>query len=605
MVETSTSLIQLREARFEHGFWKGMGQPSVLVSLSLKVSSVDDQTFLRFDEIVTAVGTEQGIEGSSEIMTVEHMVQHPILSRVLKLSLNLLKKMGMPVMGGVAAFKNDAINPKEWVVALPAISQDIRAPQATFSLACSFLNALTVGKTAGKEDFASAVTRLVKQFRPLAPRGVNTLSFLKAAHEMGIPWRHVSKNVYQFGWGSRSRWLDSSFTDQTSTISASLARDKVSCARVLKNAGLPVAKHQLVSNADQAVKVAEKLGYPVVIKPANMDGGVGVMVGLRDAQAVSKAFAISAKHSTQILVEQFIGGEDYRIRICSGEVIGAVIRKAASVTGDGRSSVRALIEQTNGKRAKQSLSIGINIEHGTKPIVLDEEVQLWLTMQGLMLNSVIPEGRKIRLRGAANINLGGTTWDVTDKAHPDNLKLALNAAAALRLDVAGIDLLLPNIEKSWKETGGTVCEVNAQPQFSSGDAHRKVLERLVRQRGRIPVVAVFYDGLNRHILSPMVHLLQNEGLHVEVASSTRQCHQALMSASTDALIWLMEKPPLSTDGLPLDKIDLLILDTKHSEKHIPVQWAKAQKWHLGNLVDVQNTPNKLQNFILEACLNNG
>ncbi len=117
-METSTSLIQLREARFEHGFWKGMGQPSVLVSLSLKVSSVDDQTFLRFDEIVTAVGTEQGIEGSSEIMTVEHMVQHPILSRVLKLSLNLLKKMGMPVMGGVAAFKNDAINPKEWVVAL-------------------------------------------------------------------------------------------------------------------------------------------------------------------------------------------------------------------------------------------------------------------------------------------------------------------------------------------------------------------------------------------------------------------------------------------------------------------------------------------------------
>ncbi len=598
-----TSVIRLRDVRFERGFCLDMRQPSVMVSLSLMQSHADEETFVRFDEIVTAVTTSERNDSSSVRIIQMSEAQHPILSRLLNLSLGILKKMGMPVMSGVTGFQPNPINSQEWVVALPAIAQDIRAPQAAFSLACSLMNAINDGKNARSEELASAVEKLVRQFSPFAPRGVNTLTFLKTAHEMGIPWCHVGKNVYQFGWGSRSRWLDSSFTDETSTISASLARDKVSCSRVLRNAGLPVAKHQLVASAEQAVKVAEKMGYPVVIKPANLDGGAGVMVGLRDAQDVSKAFAKSSKLSNQILVEQFIGGEDYRIRICSGEVIGAVIRKAASVKGDGQLSVRALIEKTNAEREMQSMSIGLKNEHGTKPIVVDEEVQSWLSMQGLMLDSVIPEGRKVRLRGAANMNLGGSTWDVTDKAHPDNLKLALRAAAALRLDVAGVDLLLPNIEQSWKETGGTVCEVNAQPQFSSGDAHRRVLERLVRQQGRIPVVVVVDQGLNRQIFSPMLRALHNEGLHVELAASERQCYLALMSAHTDALIWIMDKLPLNTDGLPMDEIDVLIVESRYIVKPMPVQWVRAEKWIFENLTDLQLRTEQLKKYIFKSCIN--
>lgn len=598
------ALIALNNAKFESGYWCGLLQPSVLVSLRLIPMELADSVFRNFDELMNLVKSKNEFQISSGLLLDVSVAEHVVLSRVLKMAMCLLDKMGMPVMSGATGQLTDAKMPQDWVVGLPAIAQGIRAPQAAFSLACTLMNALADGKKVSIEDLTSGVAKLSKQYRPLAPAGTNTLRFLHAAHEMGIPWRHVANNVYQFGWGSRSRWLDSSFTDETSSISAGLARDKVACALVLRNAGLPVPKHQLVNNVEQAVKVSDALGYPVVVKPANLDGGTGVMVGLRNAEEVTKAFALAVKYSKKILVEQFIGGEDYRIRICEGEVIGAVIRKAAAVKGDGQRSVRELIEITNAKRAEQLQPVVISLEHGLKPIMVDEEVQSWLHLQGLKLDSVVPLGQRVRLRGAANVNLGGTTWDVMEKAHPDNLDLALRAAAALRLDVAGVDLLLTDIGQSWKGTGGVVCEVNAQPQFSSGDAHRQVLKKLVRHRGRIPVVGVLKACLNHQVLMPMVRMLQKVGLHVVIASSASQCHQVLMLQHADALIWLLDELPVKTDALPVDEIDLFIQKKKRNEQQKQAQWAQAEHWVLEEPSETQKMLEILGEYLFETVKKN-
>ena len=313
-----------------------------------------------------------------------------------------------------------------------------------------------------------------------------------------------------------------------------------------------------MGNAEQAVKVADALGYPVVVKPANLDGGIGVMAGLRDEKAVARAFAMAAKHSKSILVEQYVAGEDYRVRICKGAVIGAVIRKAAAVVGDGVKTVQALLDATNAERARRTQPLVLAHEHGTKPIVIDEEVQSWLTAQGLTLDSVVPQGHKVRLRGAANVNLGGTTWDVTERAHPDNLELALRAAAALRLDVAGVDLLLPDIGQSWKVTGGAICEVNGQPQFSSGDAHRKVLERLVPHRGRIPVVGIADKTFAEDVVTRLMQELRKDGPGIVLAIGAQQCRQALLNPGAAAVIWLIEPATSPGQGAPVDQLDLLI-----------------------------------------------
>lgn len=321
------------------------------------------------------------------------------------------------------------------------------------------------------------------------------------------------------------------------------------------------------------------------------------MVGLRDAQAVTLAFSAAAKLSKRILVEELIQGNDYRVRICEGEVIGVVIRKPAAVTGDGEKSVRMLIDDINRGRAKVSQPLDPNVELGSKPIVVDDEVHQWLAAQGLTLDGVIPAGQRVRLRGAANVNLGGTTWDVMQETHPDNLALALHAASALRLDVAGVDLLLPDIGCSWQQTGGAVCEVNAQPQFSSGPAHRRVLERLLRHQGRIPVFALQLPGLDAGLIGMLARELQLEGIRVRVAVTALECQQALRSTDVDAVIWRMDALPSPFSGMPVDRLDLLIHASGPSVTPSWMPLAPGAACELWDPADAERTVGRLR-----ACL---
>jgi cyanophycin synthetase len=533
-----------------------MTQPALVVALRFTRAEISVAGVRRFDELREGFAPSSLRDGDGTPMDAG-TAAHPVLGRLLGLSLDILRKLGMPVMSGVRVFQAAAQHRRDWWVALPAISADMPAPQAALELACGVMNELADGRQVSDGFMADELKKLQRQYQALAPSGVNTLRFLQAAHELGIPWRHVANNVYQFGWGKRSRWLDSSFTDETSTISASLARDKVACAKVLRSAGLPVPKHQLVASAEQAVAVADVYGYPVVVKPANLDGGLGVMAGLRTAEAVKRAFDAAAKLSKRVLVEQFVEGSDYRVRVCKGLALSVVVRRPASVVGDGQSTVRALIDKINQERAERMQPLEPDIEHGLKPIAVDHEVLTWLEAQELGIGSVAAKDQRVRLRGAANVSLGGTTWDVTHEAHSDNLDLAVKAAAALRLDIAGIDLLLPNIAKSWKHSGGSICEVNGQPQFSHG-VHGEILARLLPHEGRIPVVALLGCLPAGFDTQAMVDDLQRHGRTLAWAFSGDACRTLLFDKAVDAVIWNVEAGLDAVQNAPVDAVGLCV-----------------------------------------------
>ncbi|MGJ8589945.1 MAG: acetate--CoA ligase family protein [Yoonia sp.] len=549
-------LVTLGKVGFEPGYWREMRQAAMLVHLNFARLEVRTSTLQQFDARLYSIFGPEDLEASKSIDS--ELAKHPVLSRISKSSLAVLSRMGMPTFGGVAVERSEFAGSQEWILGLPAISEQNTAPFAALKWSCKMLNELDRGVSVSEKAVWLDLDNLVKKVRPLAPAGVNTLRFLRAAHDMEIPWLHVAKNVYQFGWGVHSRWLDSSFTDETSTVSAGLARDKVACAKVLRDAGLPVPKHRLATSAEQAIKVAEAFGFPVVLKPANLDGGVGVLAGLRDADAVSRGFASVIKYGKHVLVEQFIQGQDYRVRVCKDEVIGIVIRKAAAVTGDGINSIKSLIDEVNRQRAKSTEPLDPYVESGSHPISIDEEVQQRLAAQRLNLDSVVPPGQMVRLRGAANISLGGTTMEVTQSTHPDNLELALNAAFALRLDVAGIDLLLPDIGRSWKETGGAICEVNGQPQFSAANAYRKVLERLVSHQGRIPIVCVYGLSSRRNSKEIVIDALMRKGWNIAWREIASDCVEAFLDRRVDALVYAPEADLNKSSALPFDRCDVFV-----------------------------------------------
>lgn len=559
-------LLQLGSPHFSPCYWRGMRQPVVLVGLSVKKTEIDAASVHRFDDIQSEVCPWQEPDSSSVLIEAS-VSNHPLLGRLVRLTLGILDRMGMPVAGGVKAIKSDLQNEQLWTVGLPATCRENRAPQAAFGLACALMNQVAEGSIVRASLVEVEITKLMRQFARYAPQGINTLRFLQAAHELEIPWRHVANNVYQFGWGSNARWLDSSFTDQTSVISANLARDKVACAKVLRSAGLPVPTHHLVSNAEQAVTAANTLGYPVVVKPANLDGGRGVFAGLSSPEAVQRAYGDAAKLSKQILVEQFIAGNDYRLQVFKGEVFWVVHRRPACVRGNGVNTVNELVACTNMQRRQTVTKVAVDpmTEQGGKPIALDEEALEWLGKQGLSPASVPANGQIVRLRGAANVGLGGTREGVAlDQVHPDNIKLVSKAASLLKLDLAGIDLLIPDIARSWRESGGGICEVNGQPQLAA-HLHRQLLPKLLQghgdghRYGRVPVVCICLSSALWSQHTVVQHTLAAAGIRVAWVNSYEACWQALADSEVDAVIWQLEDSLPHLTPMPVDVVDVFVL----------------------------------------------
>ena len=291
--------------------------------------------------------------------------------------------------------------------------------------------------------------------------GPSTASLVKAAVDRNIPWLRLNEqSLIQLGHGKYQQRIQATVTGRTSYIAVELAQDKEETNKILANVGLPVPRQELVRSAERAVRAAERLGFPVVTKPYNGNHGRGISIGLKTADEVRAGFEAAKEHSSSVIVETFLQGEDHRLLVVNGELIAATRRTPGHVVGDGVKTVRALVEIVN-----QDPRRGVGHEKVMTRIELDAQADMMLTRQGLTVDSVPAAGQTVLLRSTANLSTGGTATDVTDIIHPDNREMAIRAVTAIGLDVGGVDFLCPNIAESWRKVGGGICEVNAAPGF--------------------------------------------------------------------------------------------------------------------------------------------
>jgi cyanophycin synthetase len=418
-----------------------------------------------------------------------------------------------------------------------------------------YLNAALHGKTLTEEP----LRRMLGVLKRLAYPGSNPRRFACQALAMGIPVIQLPGQVLQFGWGRHSRLFRSSISDGTNAVATAWAKDKRNSNALLRMARLPVPKQVSVTSLETALQGAEQIGYPVVLKPACLDQGLGVEADLRDESELRSAYSRSLKHSSDLILEKHMPGEDYRVYVVGGEMIAAAHRVPAHVVGDGASSIGMLVEAANAERLQTPRA-----SSGTVAMALDAEAVELLARQGLSPTSRLPRGQKLRLRRSANTSRGGTSVDVTGQVHRDNVELCLRAAALLRLDIAGLDLLIPDIARSWREVGAAFCEVNAQPQM--GGAHPWIFERILRRYvvgcGRVPSILVLSDGDPQCRLGlAILKALEQTGLVTALVADPSDsvldsCRAALMNpgaivVETDGSRW-------DRLGLPLDRFDLLV-----------------------------------------------
>lgn len=322
----------------------------------------------------------------------------------------------------------------------------------------------------------------------------NTHRFVQAGVVRGMPF-DVLPHCIQVGWGANAQRFDMAFTGRTTWMASTLAHNKWKSKMVLANAAISVPRGWIVRDAEKAVQAVESdLGWPVVIKPTNQELGLGVVVNIRDARTLHRVFDRAAQHgSGNVIVEQYIEGDDHRILVVNQKFVAAARRMPGRITGDGTCTVRELVEQVNSDPRR-----GVGRYSLLKKLLLDDEATDCLAAHGLSIDSIPPTGQVIALRRIANISSGGTADDVTAVVHPDNRELAERVARVVGLDIAGIDFITSDISRSWRDVGGAVCEVNGQPGFRphwladpQRDINSEVLDALFDGRpARIPTAAI-------------------------------------------------------------------------------------------------------------------
>jgi cyanophycin synthetase len=415
--------------------------------------------------------------------------------------------------------------------------------------------------------------------------GPSTQAILDEAALRDIPSIRLNdQSLVQLGHGVHQQRIRATMTSQTGSLGVDIATDKKLTNRLLAATGIPVPRSEVVRDEDGAVAAARRIGYPVAVKPLDGNHGRGVILNLGDPDEVRAGYRLARAESRRgdVVVETFLTGNDYRCLVIGGVLRAVAQRVPAHVDGDGTRTLAELVELTNGDPRR-----GIGHEKVLTRIKLDEESIAYAREQGFELSDVPPRGERVYLKRTANMSTGGISIDRTEEIHPDNAEITELAARVVGLDIAGIDLICPDVSLPVRETGGGIVEVNAAPGFrmhthpTEGEAQyvaKPVIDMLFPPSApsRIPIVAV--TGSNgktttarmiAHIMKGMGHkvgLTSTDGIYVDGrivrkadASGPKSASMVLQNPTVDFAVFEVARGGILREGLGYQRNDVAVV----------------------------------------------
>ena len=426
------------------------------------------------------------LERIKEGTLMGHIVEH--------IALELQELAGMPVGFGRT---RETSTPGVFNVAFEYIEEQAGryAGRAAVRLCQSIVETGTYSSAELEQDL-----RDLQELHASTALGPSTETIIKEAEARKIPWMWLSaRAMLQLGYGARQKRIQATLSNNTSILAVELACDKEGTKNILGNAGVPVPRGTVIEYLDELEQaIADVGGYPIVIKPLDGNHGRGITININGVEEAELAYdlASSASKTRSVIVEQYYQGNDHRVLVIDGKVVAVAERVPAHVTGNGKDTIRQLIDLTN-----QDSRRGNGHDNVLTKIVVDQTSLAVLKKQGYDLDSVLPAQEVAYLRATANLSTGGVAIDRTDEIHPQNIWLAERVAKIIGLDIAGIDIVTSDISKPLHETKGVVVEVNAAPGFRMHAAPSyglprnigaSVLEMLFPEQtsSRIPIVAI-------------------------------------------------------------------------------------------------------------------
>ncbi|HWP21021.1 MAG TPA: cyanophycin synthetase [Burkholderiaceae bacterium] len=459
------------------------------------------------------------------------------------------------------------------------------------------------------EDRPYDVEGAVERLRELVDRlclGPSTACIVEAAGDRRIPHiRLTDGNLVQLGYGARQRRIWTAETDRTSAIAESISSDKDLTKRLLETCGVPVPEGRIVSSPADAWDAAEEIGVPVVVKPSDANHGRGVSIELTTREQVEAAYEVALAEGSEVIVERYVPGYEHRLLVVGGRVVAASRGDAASVVGDGRSTIAQLVatQINSDPRRGEDEVFPLDIVR-----VDDPAIRLELARQGYTKDCVPPAGQTVRVLRNGNLAI-----DVTDRVHPDVAEMASLAARVVGLDIAGVDLVAQDVSRPLAEQRGAIVEVNAGPgllmhlkpaEGQSRPVGREIVDHLFtgEEDGRIPIVGVTGTrdtALVSRLTAWLVHL---SGRHTGVAcgdglyldrrrvdptpcASWEAGQRLLMNRAIEAAVIENGAHAILTEGLAYDRCQIGVVTDLGSAGLVPECYVET----LDKLYDVLRT----------------
>ena len=251
---------------------------------------------------------------------------------------------------------------------------------------------------------------------------------------------------------------EGTISDGNSLISFWISNDKWMTKQFLQRNGINIAKAIVLSNKEE-LQLLSLPNFPLVVKPVDTDHGIGVSTSINNEEQLNVALERAFKYSKKVIVEEFFSGKEFRFLVVDGVVRAIAYREPANIVGDGISTIQQLIDNKNVGR-------GDDYKFPLLKIKVDNEVTRHLNAQSLNINSIVPNGEKIYLRRNSNLSTGGDSIDMTDTMPSFYKEIAVKAAGAAGLRIAGVDIIISNLENTPSKTSYIVVELNAPAMLS-------------------------------------------------------------------------------------------------------------------------------------------
>lgn len=319
-----------------------------------------------------------------------------------------------------------------------------------------------------------------------------------AAKSRDIPLVRLVPNseTLVFGQGYRQQRLTRCLSDLSSAISVRIiAYDKSVTSRLLRDSGLPVPRQFVVRTENELAEAVKQIGFPLVVKGSVGAQGYSVTTRILSEEELRRAIKKVQQFKRDVLIEQQIEGDDYRLTVVGGRLVAAARRVSARVIGDGQHSIRELIDIENSRRR----SLGA-IADWLVPLTINDDANVMLKRQGYTEDSVPCADDIVFLRRMPNLTQGGLSEDVTDIVHPEIASTIERAVRIVGSDMAGVDFITTDITRPLSETNGAILEVNSwpglRPHYSTLTPPRDVAGAIIGNlfpgddRGCIPTIAV-------------------------------------------------------------------------------------------------------------------